>query len=101
MESKNMGVCKHSSSSRLDDLVHRRFFYDLPLQLLDSSLLNAAEPSSLGLFNYLVTQTSGVITSKADIDTVVLDKRNTNARCLANRLLYQFTPITTAFILRD
>ena len=67
MESENVGVCKLSSSSHLDDLVHQRFFYDLSLQLVDSQkLLNPLE-----LFNYLVTQTCGVIISNAD--TVILD----------------------------
>ena len=36
MESENVGVCQHSSSSHLDDLVHPHFFYDLLLQLVDS-----------------------------------------------------------------
>ena len=68
MESENVGVCKLSSSSHLDDLVHQRFFYDLSLQLVDSQkLLNPL----LELFNYLVTQTCGVIISNAG--TVILD----------------------------
>ena len=55
MESEYMGVCKHSSSSRLDDLVHQRFFYDLSLQLINSwRLLNPL----LELYNYLVTNYS-------------------------------------------
>ena len=36
MESENGGISKQSSSSRLDDIVHQRFFYDSLLQLKDS-----------------------------------------------------------------
>ena len=56
----------------------------------------------LELFNYPITQTCGVIKSNAD--TVVLDTIS-GYECMsmiANRLLYQSTPmITTAFIPHD
>ena len=68
MESENVGVCKLSSSSHLDDLVHQRFFYDLSLQLVDSQkLLNPL----LELSNCPVTQIRGVLATNAD--TIVLD----------------------------
>ena len=78
MESENVGVCSHSSYSRLDDLVHHRLFDELSLRLLDSkTLLNPLlEP-----FNYPVTKTCRVNTSKAD--TVILDTLS-GYRCTSN-----------------
>ena len=43
VESGNVGACKHSSSSRVDDLVHERF---VRLVAATPGLLKAAEPPS-------------------------------------------------------
>ena len=39
MGSENAGVCTHSSSSHLDDLLHQHFLYDVSLHFLDSKTL--------------------------------------------------------------
>lgn len=93
-----MGVCKHSSSSGLDNLVRQRFLYDLSLQLLDpQKMLNFL----LELSNYPVTETCDVIFSITD--TFILDTLavvDSTAR-LANRLIYEYIPITTVIISHD
>ena len=66
-----MVVCKHSSSSRLQDLERQRALYDLSMQPLESKIL--LKPL-LEQLNHLVTQTCGATTSRAATD--VLNKIN-------------------------
>ena len=70
MGSENAGVCTHSSSSHLDDLLHQHFLYDVSLHFLDSKMLLN---NLLELSNYPVIQARVAITSSAV--TAILDSR--------------------------